>query len=413
MDRVPCRPIALQDVEIEARLVHVLSGFGVIQLVKAAKETPVSIPLTSRQASPMRSAFIFGSARRKRRADPKDGLHNAAPANGAVGYQRHGNLRRNKRRDPLQVGEDDRWLGSLMELMQLQMFVAAAEERSLQKAAERVHRTPQAVSMAIGKLEDELRTTLFERSSSRGFSLTAAGEVLFEHSKRALALLNEAVARVDEIRRVKGGQLRIGANQSIGEYLLPQVTHAFQAAYPNVRFKITIGYSEAMLTALRRHDVDVALVADKPHDQELKAELLMKDRLIALLNPQHRLAKQDSIALEALAGEALILLTETSELRERVVSTFRQFGVSLDPSVETGTLESIKRMVAQNMGIGIVPFLCARNEEAGRLVAKPIAQFPEDRSLWIVWPQTPSPACQAFVATVKAEVAKLQVQGPD
>lgn len=293
-----------------------------------------------------------------------------------------------------------------MELMQLQMFVAAAEERSLQRAAERVRRTPQAVSMAIGKLEDELRTLLFERSPSRRLRLTAAGEVLFDHAGRALALLNEAAAQVEEIRTVKGGRLRIGANQSIGEYLLPEFTQAFQAKYPNVRLKITIGYSESVLAALRHHDVDVALVAGNPQDQELKSELLMTDRLIALVNPQHCLAQRHSIPLEALAGEALILLTETSELRERVVGTFRQVGVALDPSVETGTLESIKRMVAQNMGIGIVPFLCVRNEEAGKLIVKTIAQFQEDRSLWIVHPQTPSPACQAFVTLVRGELAR-------
>jgi DNA-binding transcriptional LysR family regulator len=287
--------------------------------------------------------------------------------------------------------------------------VAAAEERSLQKAAERVHRTPQAVSMSIGKLEDELRAVLFERTATRGLQLTAAGDVLFEHAKRALSLLNEAVAQVEDIRSVKGGRLRIGANQSIGEYLLPELTQAFQVAYPGVRLKITIGYSEAMLAALRRNDVDVALVADRPRDQELKADLLMKDRLIALLNPQHRLAQQESVPLEALAGEALIVLTETSELRERMVGTFRQHGIPLNPSVETGTLESIKRMVARNMGIGIVPLLCVRNGEAGKLVVKTIAQFPEDRSLWIVHPQTPSPACLAFIAIVKAEVARQSV----
>jgi len=293
-----------------------------------------------------------------------------------------------------------------MELMQLQMFVAAAEERSLQKAAERVHRTPQAVSMAIGKLEDELRTPLVDRSASRGMRLTAAGTVLLDYATRALSLLHEALTQIDAIDKVKGGQLRIGANQSIGEYLLPELTQTFQAQHPNVRLKIVIGYSEAMLAALRRRDVDLALVADRPNDAELKSELLMKDRLIALVNPQHRLAQEQTVPLESLAGEALILLTETSELRERIMGTFRRFGVPLVPAVETGTLESIKRMVARNMGIGIVPLLCARNELAGQFSVKTIAQFQEDRSLWIVYPQSPSPACQAFVMTVKAEVAK-------
>jgi DNA-binding transcriptional LysR family regulator len=94
-------------------------------------------------------------------------------------------------------------------------------------------------------------------------------------------------------------------------------------------------------------------------------------------------------------------------LRERVAGIFRRSNIPLNPSVETGTLESIKRLVAQNMGIGIVPLLCVRNDEAGKLVVKTIEQFPEDRSLWIVSPPTPSPACEAFIALIKSEMATM------
>jgi DNA-binding transcriptional LysR family regulator len=292
-----------------------------------------------------------------------------------------------------------------MELMQLQMLVAAAEGKSLQKAAERVSRTPQAVSMAIGKLEDEMGVLLFDRSSSRGFCLTAEGEVFVDYARRSLALLNEALAAVAQVGSAQRSRLRIGANQSIGEYLLPRLTHAFRNGNPGVRLKIVIGFSEFILSALRRGDVDVALVADKPRDRELKVQPLMTDRLIAILNPQHPLAGQESIQLKALGTESLVLLSEASELRERVVETFRRFGIPLNLHVETGTLDSIKRMVAQNMGIGIVPSLCVTKEEEKDLIVKTIKEFPEDRSLWIVHPLFPSAPCQAFVALLKSELA--------
>ena len=292
-----------------------------------------------------------------------------------------------------------------MELMQLQMFVAAAEEESLQRAAERVNRTPQAVSMAIGKLEDDIGVLLFDRSSGRGFRLTAAGEVLLENARRALSLLSEALLAIKEIKGAKRGRLRIGANQSIGEYLLPQITHTFQETSPNITLKIVIGYSESILGALRRGDVDVALVADKTSDKELTVHHLMTDRLIAIMNPRHSLANQDSIPLQALGDESLILLTETSELRERVVETFRRFGIPLNLYAETGTLDSIKRMVAQNMGIGIVPSLCFVKEDSKDLVMKAIDEFRHDRSLWLVHPSSPSPACRAFMAVLKSELA--------
>ncbi|MGA7631312.1 MAG: LysR family transcriptional regulator, partial [Terriglobales bacterium] len=125
--------------------------------------------------------------------------------------------------------------------MQLQMLVAIAEEGTVQKAAESLFRTGPAVSMAVGKLERELGTPLLDRSKGRDFRLTDAGEVLVAYAKRLLALRDEAAEAVEEIRNVKRGQLRIGANQSIGEYLLPRLTQAFHAQHPGVKLKLMIG----------------------------------------------------------------------------------------------------------------------------------------------------------------------------
>lgn len=292
-----------------------------------------------------------------------------------------------------------------MELMQLQMLVAASEEKSLKKAADRVSRTPQAVSMAIRKLEEEIDLPLVDRTSRRGFRLTNEGEVLVDYAKRSLALLSDARVAIEQIGCAKQSRLRIGANQSIGEYLLPRLTHTFRDRNPGVKLKIVIGFSEFILSALRRADVDVALVADRPKDKDLGVQPLMTDRLIAILNPRHPLANRKSIQLKALGNEPLVLLTEASELRERVVETFRRFGIPLNLHVETGTLDSVKRMVAQNMGIGIVPSLCVMKEESGNLIVKTIKEFPEDRYLWIVHALSPSLPCKAFITLLKSELA--------
>ena len=79
-----------------------------------------------------------------------------------------------------------------MEFKQLEMFVAVAEERSVQKAAQRVYRTQPAVSMSLSKLEEELGTALFERKTRRGFDLTPVGRLLCEYARRLIALRDEA-----------------------------------------------------------------------------------------------------------------------------------------------------------------------------------------------------------------------------
>lgn len=291
-----------------------------------------------------------------------------------------------------------------MELMQLQMLVAVAEEGNLPRAAERVHRTAPALSIAISKLERELDVVLFDRSSNRDFRLTEAGEVLLDYARRLVSLKNEALAAVEELRYVKGGHLRIGANESIGDYVLPQVTKAFQARHPGVKLAVTIGHSDALVSSLKRRELDIALVGYKPQSNELDVQPFMRDTLVAILKPGHRLAIQEVIRIEELAEESLIIEKAASSLREKITGAFEHFRIPLSPKVETETIESIKKMVENDMGVGIVPRICVKKEEvSGELIAKPIEEFRDERTLWAVRRRgaAPSPACQAFMKVIE------------
>jgi DNA-binding transcriptional LysR family regulator len=293
-----------------------------------------------------------------------------------------------------------------MELMQLQMLVAVAEEGSLQRAAARVYRTAPAVSIAVRKLEDEIGSLLLDRTQRHAFRLTAAGEVLADYARSLISLRDDALAAMEGIRNIERGQLRIGANQSIGEYLLPQLTQSFHRHYPGVKLKVVIGYSDAVLMALKHWELDVALVAGQPQDKDLRGRLLMRDRLVAVMSSRHPLAGQEVIRLQELADEPLIVLTAKSELRERVAATFQRFRTPLNVQVETGTLESIKKMAARDMGVGIVPRMCVQEEEAsGDLTVKLVEEFREERMLWMVCRRsTLSPACHAFIKVTKSEL---------
>lgn len=296
-----------------------------------------------------------------------------------------------------------------MELMQLQMLVAVAEEGNLQKAAGRVYRTAPAISIAISKLERELDVLLFDRSSSREFRLTTAGELLLDYARRLVALRDEAVAAVEEIRNAKRGNLRIGANESIGDYLLPQFTKPFQERHPGVNLEVEIEHSDVLLTALKKHEIDVALVAYDPGDQELEAQPLMRDALVAIIPPHHRLAERNRLRIEELREESLIIENAASSLRAKIAKAFEQSRTPMNVHIETGTITSIKKMVEHGMGVGIVPRIAVRDEEArGQLVLKTIAEFQGERTLWVVRRrgQPSSPACEAFLKIIHWAEAK-------
>lgn len=100
-----------------------------------------------------------------------------------------------------------------MELMQLEMLVAAVEEGGIQKAADRVSRTQPAVSMALRKLEAEMGAPIFDRSQRQNYTLTEAGETLYTYAQRMLKLHKEALLALDELNRLERGRLLIGANE--------------------------------------------------------------------------------------------------------------------------------------------------------------------------------------------------------
>jgi DNA-binding transcriptional LysR family regulator len=240
-----------------------------------------------------------------------------------------------------------------MELMQLRMLVAVAEESRIQKAAERVFRTPPAVSMALRKLEVEVAASVFDRSEPRDPALTPVGEVLVEYARRMLMLHDEALAAVLETSKGRRGTLRIGTNESINLYVMPQLTEMFRQLCPDVKVEVTCTHSDALLLSLAQHRLDVALVAYRPTDQDLDTYPITTDELVVIMSPEHTLASREPLHIADLASESIIIEGDSSSLHETVVEAFRRFHTPLHVPVESGTIEATKRMVERKLGIGI------------------------------------------------------------
>ena len=126
---------------------------------------------------------------------------------------------------------------SRWELMQLEMFVAVVEEGSVHGAADRVFRTQPAVSLAVLKLEKEIGGPLFDRSKLYRYTLTQLGDSLYSYATRILALRNETHVALEDIRNLRAGRLRVGANESISLYLLPRLTQEFLHRFANIQIE--------------------------------------------------------------------------------------------------------------------------------------------------------------------------------
>lgn len=146
----------------------------------------------------------------------------------------------------------------LLELDLLGTLVAISECGNFTAAAERIHRTPSAVSMQVKRLEDLVGRSLFVREA-RGVSLTADGELLLRHARRAIELNRETMlAFVD---REASGSVRIGAGDDIVEHWLPPMLRHFADTFPGITLEVVVDDSAGMVASVRDGVLDLALVS--------------------------------------------------------------------------------------------------------------------------------------------------------
>ena len=256
-----------------------------------------------------------------------------------------------------------------MEIRQLRAFVAIAETGTFTAGALRVHVTQAAISMQIRQLESEIGARVFVRAP-RHVILTEAGEQLL---RRARHILREHDAAVDEIAELAGaerGRLRIGsASAMVLTEQLPLILKELRKQHPAAEIAVTSGTSEVLVDQILAGEVDIAFVSLPVDVRGIKTERLSEDQLVAIASPRHRLAKQRTISAYTLAGERLILGERGGNTRRLIDQFFAQAGVTLRVAMELSRQQAIKRMVEEDMGVGIVPLQSVKEEvEKGKLI---------------------------------------------
>jgi DNA-binding transcriptional LysR family regulator len=256
-----------------------------------------------------------------------------------------------------------------VEIRQLRAFVAIAETGTFTAGALRVHVTQAAISMQIRQLESEIGARVFVRAP-RHVILTEAGEQLL---RRARHILREHDAALDEIAELAGaerGRLRIGsASAMVLTEQLPAVLKELRKQHPAAEISVVSGTSEVLVDQILAGEIDIAFVSLPVDVRGIKTERLSEDQLVAIASPRHRLAKQKTIDAYTLAGERLILGERGGNTRRLIDQFFAQAGVTIRVAMELSRQQAIRRMVEEDMGVGIVPLQSVKDDvEKGRLV---------------------------------------------
>lgn len=292
---------------------------------------------------------------------------------------------------------------SLMDLQQLETFLAVVEERSFSRAAQRLLRTQPAVSQVIRKLEDELGESLFERALRDG-SLTAAGEVLRAYAERLVGLRAEAASAVRELKTLERGQLNLAANEYTTLYLLPLLDR-FRRISPHISLAVQRSLASRIPDDLQARRAELGVLSFRPDPDQFRSILVYSDAVAFLVHAGHPLAGRRRVHLRELGAQNFVAHNVVSPLRRQIVETFARHKTPLNIGVELPSLEAVKRFVAMGNGVALMPELAAAREiELGELVKVPIAEIKLERELRLVHRRAGalSHSAVAFLQAVRA-----------
>ena len=242
-----------------------------------------------------------------------------------------------------------------MQISQIQAFLAVAELQSFSQAAERLHVTQPAVSKRIRQLESSIRTELFDRIGKRSI-LTPDGNAFKPHAERILRELQSFREGLGRRQGAPTGTLRFATSHHIGLHRLPQVLREFKRRYPRVDLDLLFMDSEDACAAIAANELELAIVTlPEVADERLICEAIWVDQLVIVFAPDHPLAAAPTIDLDTLQGHAAILPSIGTFTRKIINGLFSDSARNLEIVLETNYLETIKVMVAANLGWSILP----------------------------------------------------------
>jgi DNA-binding transcriptional LysR family regulator len=293
-----------------------------------------------------------------------------------------------------------------VDINQLEVFLSVAREKSFSRAAEALHRTQPAVSQAIRRLESELGESLFDRSSKDG-TLTTAGRVLHDFAQQMLSLRGHAHTAIRELRDLHRGKLSLSANEYTVMGLLPLIP-VFRARHPHIKIEVKRSLASRIPSEILERHVEVGVVSFKPTDQSIRSVPITADELALIVPSSHPLASKHVVSVRELGAESFIAHNVPSPYRERVVKTFEKYRTPLNISMEMPTLEAIKRIVEDGLGVALVPRLAAQAEiERGQVAGLTVKEMRLERRLHLVYRRgaTLSHAAKAFLRVARESSA--------
>ena len=298
-----------------------------------------------------------------------------------------------------------------MNLRDLHYLVALAEHRHFGRAAEASFVSQPTLSTQIKKLEDELGVALVERAP-RKILLTETGQEIAHRARGVLAEIDEIKAIAQRTRDPESGKLRLGIFPTLGPYLLPHVVPLVREHFPRLELLLFEEKTEHVIRMLREGALDVGVLALPLHEDSLHAEFLFEEPFVLAVPEAHPLArKKHRLKLADLHDENLLLLEDGHCLRDQALEVCALAGAGEKTGFRATSLETLRQMVAANVGITLLPTLAIQPPMArtGNVHLIEFADHAPSRRIALVWRRSASMSAffMRFATVIRSMPAEL------
>jgi len=249
-----------------------------------------------------------------------------------------------------------------------EVFFEVANRLSFTRASQVLNLSQPAISRHIKALEEQYKTSLFERVGNN-IKLTVSGNLLLDHLRQAKEVqirLDYALStQLDEYNAK--GELRLGASTTVALYILPEILSAFRQRHPNVRITLLNRNSENVLKALENKDIDLGIIEGLTKTTSVSYRYFLADDVIAVCSPKSELWFKDSITLNELKDYPVALRERGSGTLDSVKAALNDVGIKLSDlknNISLGGTEALKNFLLVDNCLGFLPLRSVQKEFA-------------------------------------------------
>lgn len=274
----------------------------------------------------------------------------------------------------------------MINLKELQIFLAAAENGSFSEAGRQMHLSQSAVSQMVNSLERQFGTILFDRSG-RSIRLTETGQALLPMVREILAAANNLEETMLSMQQDVAGQMIIGCSTTSGKYLLPLLIANFRKSFPKVRIDVHVASRQSVINKLVEGYYGLGVSSKKIDHADLEYQDFFTDEIVLVVANNHPWARFPKVYPDDLADEPIILREESAGTLDVLYQGLRQHDISPDMlkvAMVLGNAEAIAMAVEEGIGIAFVSRLAAARSLAdGRLVEVEVVGMKLSRKIFM------------------------------